>query len=213
MNGIAAIVCAVLHLGWTLSPNGSEKCIRTTERSTEVLCRIRTLEGEGTSIASVTSDTSRLSIECNDLLLFESTLRAHYFSPLHSLTDLTINNCKLLGIPDNTFQGLRKLRRLKLRSKNYEWSPTKNLELSLNTFNGLSELQSLDMAQNNIKFIPSGVFCTLDNLSTLNLTHNRIKTVGQIGFGSACGSSLHSLDLSHNMIKSLPEDYSRDFKN
>ncbi|KAG6454221.1 hypothetical protein O3G_MSEX008579 [Manduca sexta] len=208
MYAIAAVFCALLQVGWTVMQNGSDKCVRVADRGSEggVLCRIRTLEGEGGSISSVTSDTSRLTVECNNLLLFESSLRAHYFAPVQGLTDLSINNCKLLGVPDNTFQDLKKLKRLKLRSKNFEWSPTKNLELSLNAFNGLLELQSLDLAQNNIKFVPSGVFCALENLNTLNLTHNRIKTVGQIGFGQGCGSSLHSLDLSHNMIKSLPED-------
>lgn len=208
MFAITAVFYALLHVGWTVLPNGSDKCLRVTVRDFEssVICKIRTLDGDGSSISSVHSETSRLSIECNHLLLFESSLRAHYFSPVVSLTDLSINNCKLLNIPDNTFQNLNKLKRLKLRSKNSEWSPTKNLDLTLKSFNGLLELQSLDLAQNNIKFVPSGVFCSLENLNTLNLTHNRIRTVGQIGFGPGCGSSLHTLDLSHNEIKTLAED-------
>ncbi|XP_045449743.1 toll-like receptor 7 [Melitaea cinxia] len=208
MFAITAVFYALLHVGWTVLPNGSDKCLRVTDRDFEssVICKIRTLDGDGSSISSVHSETSRLSIECNHLLLFESSLRAHYFSPVVSLTDLSISNCKLLNIPDNTFQNLNKLKRLKLRSKNSEWSPTKNLDLTLKSFNGLLELQSLDLAQNNIKFVPSGVFCSLENLNTLNLTHNRIRTVGQIGFGPGCGSSLHTLDLSHNEIKTLAED-------
>lgn len=206
MFAITAVFYALLHVGWTVLPNGSDKCLRVTDRDFESICKIRTLDGDGSSISLVHSETSRLSIECNHLLLFESSLRAHYFSPVVSLTDLSINNCKLLHIPDNTFQNLNKLKRLKLRSKNSEWSPTKNLDLTLKSFNGLLELQSLDLAQNNIKFVPSGVFCSLENLNTLNLTHNRIRTVGQIGFGPGCGSSLHTLDLSHNEIKTLAED-------
>lgn len=205
MYAIAAVFCALLHVGWTVLPYGSDKCVRVSD-SEGMLCKIRTLDGDGGSIAAVTSDTSRLAVECNHLLLFESSLRAHYFSSMPSLTDLSISNCKLLNVPDYTFQDLSKLRRLKLRSKNFEWSPTKNLELSLSSFNGLSELQSLDLAQNNIKFVPSGVFCSLDNLNTLNLTHNRIRTIGQLGFGQGCGLSLLSLDLSHNEIKTLPEE-------
>lgn len=208
MYAVVAVICALLHVGWAALPYGSDKCSKVSETNSEssVLCRIRTLEGDGASIATVTSDTRHLSIECNHLLLFESSLRSNYFSPVADLTELSINNCKLLRVPDSTFQDLRKLKRLKLRSKNFEWSPTKNLELSLNTFNGLSELHSLDLAQNNIKFIPSGVFCSLENLNTLNLTHNRIRTIGQLGLGPGCGASLHHLDLSHNEIKSLPED-------
>lgn len=208
MYAVTAVLCALLHVGWTVLPYGLDKCVRVNDRDSEssVICKVRTLDGDGSSISSVRPETSRLTIECNHLLLFESSLRAHYFSPVMGLTDLNIENCKLLTLTDYVFQDLNKLRRLKLRSKNSEWSPTKNLELTLNSFNGLSELQSLDLAQNNIKFVPSRVFCSLENLNTLNLTQNRIRTVGQIGFGHACGSSLHTLDLSHNEIKRLSED-------
>ncbi|XP_047518359.1 toll-like receptor 7 [Pieris napi] len=208
MNSVAAVLCALLHLGWAIFPHGSDKCLRVNDRGSEgsALCKIRTLESDGTSITTVSSDVYRLAIECNHLLLFESTLRAHYFSSVAGLTELSISNCKLLQIPNNTFHDIKKLRKLKIRSKNFEWSPTKNLELSLNSFNGLSELQALDLAQNNIKFVPSGVFCSLENLSTLNLTHNRIRTIGQIGFGQGCGLNLLNLDLSHNEIKSLPAE-------
>ncbi|CAK1555203.1 unnamed protein product [Leptosia nina] len=208
MYSAAAVFCALLQVGWTVFPHGSDKCVRVNDRDSEssALCKIRTLESDGSSITSVSSDVHRLAIECNHLLLFESTLRAHYFNPVAGLTELSISNCKLLQIPNNTFHDSKKLRKLKIRSKNYEWSPTKNLELSLNSFNGLSELQALDLAQNNIKFVPSGVFCSLENLNSLNLTHNRIRTVGQLGFGQGCGLNLHHLDLSHNEIKSLSAD-------
>lgn len=208
MFAAATLFCALLQVGWTMLPYGADKCTRVLNREADgnVLCRIRTLDSEGANIASLPSDATHLAVECNHLLLFESSLRAHYFSSVIGLADLSISNCKLLHVPENTFQDLRKLKRLKIRSKNYEWSPTKNLELTLNSFKGLSELQSLDLAQNNIKFVPSGVFCSLENLNTLNLTYNRIRTVGQLGFGQGCASSLHSLDLSHNVIKSLPEE-------
>lgn len=208
MYTVVTVFCALLHIGSTVLPYGSDKCVRVSDRASDsgVLCRIRTLDGDGSSIITVSSDTNRLAIECNHLLLFESSLRAHYFNPVSSLTQLSISNCKLLHLPDNTFNELKKLKKLKLQTKNFEWSPTKNLELSLNAFNGLSELQSLDLAQNNIKFVLSGVFCALENLSSLNLTHNRIRTVGQLGFGQGCGSNLHHLDLSNNEIKSLPEN-------
>ncbi|KAL0830712.1 hypothetical protein ABMA28_002846 [Loxostege sticticalis] len=204
MYAVTTVFCALLHIAAAVLPYGSDKCVRDRDLES-VVCKTRTLDGDGDSIASVTSDTTRLTIECNHLLLFESSLRARYFSRVSSLTELSITNCKLLQVPDNTFQDLGKLKRLKLRSKNYEWIPTKNLELSLNAFNGLPKLESLDLAQNNIKFIPSGVFCPLGNLTTLNLTNNRIRTVGQLGFGQGCGVNVRSLDLSNNEIKTLPE--------
>ncbi|VVD01872.1 unnamed protein product [Leptidea sinapis] len=208
MYPVTFVFFVVLHLGLAIFTHGSDKCVHVNERDfdSSVLCKIRTLDVDGSSIITASYDVPRLAIECNHLLFFESTLRSHYFSSLGSLTELSISNCKLLQIPNNTFHDLKRLKKLKVRSKNFEWSSTKNLELSLNSFNGLSELQSLDLAQNNIKFVPSGVFCSLENLNTLNLTNNRIRTVGQIGFGEGCGSNIHNLDLSHNEIKSLPAD-------
>lgn len=208
MYKVVISLCAVLQVGWTVLPFSSDKCVRVMDESADggVVCQVRTLDSDGGNIVTVPTGTSRLTIECNNLLLFESSLRARYFNQVNGLTDLSITNCKFLQMPDNTFHGLHKLKRLKVRSRNFEWSPTKNLEISMNSFNGLQELQALDLAQNNIKFIQSGMFCSLDNLHSLNLTQNKIKTVAQLGFGQGCGSSLHSLDLSHNEVKSLQED-------
>lgn len=188
------------------APRGVDNCSRlTVEAST--LCRVRTLEPDGSSFASVPPEiTKRLTVECNQLLLFESFLEANYFQRFSTLTELTLHNCKLLRIPGNAFEGLRELKKLFIRSKNYDWSPNKNLELSLGTFNGLRELQTLDLGENNLKIIPSDVFCPLDNLQVLNVTHNRIKSVDRLGFGRNCGTGLRSLDLSNNEIKSLTDE-------
>ncbi|GBP41180.1 Toll-like receptor 7 [Eumeta japonica] len=203
MYAIVTLICAVAQAGWSAA---ADKCTRPEREPGAALCRLRTLDSDGSGLAALPSDTARLYVECNHLLLFESSLRSHYFNQIDGLSELSITNCKLLHLPENTFEDLRKLKRLKIRSKNYEWSPTKNLEITQSSFNGLQELQSLDLAQNNIKFVPSGVFCTLENLNTLNLTYNRIKTIAQLGFGQTCGSSIQNLDLSHNEIKSLPEE-------
>lgn len=187
---------------------GLDNCSRLTDSvEGSTLCRVRTLETDGSSFASVPPEiTKRLTVECNQLLLFESFLEANYFQRFSTLTELTLRNCKLLRIPGNTFEGLRELKKLFIRSKNYDWSPNKNLELSLGTFNGLRELQTLDLGDNNLKIIPSDVFCPLDNLQVLNVTHNRIKSVDRLGFGRNCGTGLRSLDLSNNEIKSLTDE-------
>ncbi|XP_045499120.1 toll-like receptor 7 [Colias croceus] len=172
-----------------------------------IVCSVRILETNGSSLAITSAEySSRLFIECNQLLLFESHLVANYFQKFSKLEDLSIHNCKLLRIPGNAFEGLRDLKKLSIRSKNYDWSSNKNLELSLGTFNGLRELQSLDLGENNLKVIPSDVFCPLDNLQKLNLTHNKIKNIDRIGLGNNCGLDILSLDLSYNELKTLNED-------
>ncbi|XP_041980034.1 toll-like receptor 7 [Aricia agestis] len=181
-------------------------CVKDGEDRT-MLCRIRTLESNGSSLVQAhPENTKHLKIECNQLLLFESYLEANYFQKFSILEDLSLRNCKLLKIPGNAFEGLRELKKLSVRSKNDDWSPSKNLELSLGTFNGLRELQTLDLGQNNLKVIPPDVFCALDNLQLLNITRNKIKSVDRLGFGKTCGSSLQSLDVSFNEIKSLSDE-------
>ncbi|GBP85498.1 Toll-like receptor 7 [Eumeta japonica] len=190
------------------APKGADNCHRLADDDVgSILCRLRTLDATGNGLASAAADTAaHLTVECNQLLLFESFLEANYFQKFSSLSELTLLNCKLLKIPGNAFEGLRVLKKLSIRSKNMDWSANKNLELSHGTFNGLRELQSLDLGNNNLKVIPSDVFCPLNNLHILNLTQNRIKSLDRLGLGQGCGSNIQSLDLSSNELKTLNEE-------
>ncbi|XP_068617353.1 toll-like receptor 7 [Battus philenor] len=189
----------------TIVSRGVDNCISESDK-VKTLCHVRTLDAGGFCIESAAEYTKELTIECNQLLFFESSLEANYFQRFSKLAELSLQNCKLLKIPGNAFEGLRELKKLSIRSKNYDWSPNKNLELSLGTFNGLRELQILDLGKNNLKTVPSDVFCPLENLQVLNLTFNKLKNIDRIGFGKNCGSGLRSLDLSYNGLKSLSEE-------
>lgn len=210
MFQLLTLLLVTLGVDGAYAPYGVDICNRLSDgvgETPDILCHVRTLDADAANIASAHSEgTKRLTVECNQLLLFESFLEANYFQRFSTLSQLTLTNCKLLRIPGNAFEGLRDLKKLSIRSKNFAWSPNKNLELTHGTFNGLRELQTLDLADNNLKSIPSDVFCPLDNLQTLNLTLNKIKSVDRLGFGKTCGSGLQSLDLSNNELKSLTED-------
>ncbi|CAB3254901.1 unnamed protein product [Arctia plantaginis] len=207
MFQLLTLLFVALGVNAAYAPRGVDNCNRLSKGDESTLCRVRMLDADGSSLASAPSEnTKRFTVECNQLLLFESYLEANYFQRFSSLTELTIRNCKLLRIPGNAFESLRELKKLAIRSRNYDWSPNKNLELSLGTFNCLRELQVLDLGENNLKIIPQDVFCPLDNLQMLNLTQNKIKSVDRLGFGKNCGSGLRSLDLSHNELKSLSEE-------
>ncbi|XP_073955146.1 toll-like receptor 7 [Choristoneura fumiferana] len=208
MFQLLTLLLVTLGVNAAYAPKGVDNCgLQSKGDEGRTLCRVRTLEADGSSLAHAPSSAvKRLNIECNQLLLFESYLEANYFQRFSTLTELTLENCKLLRIPGNAFEGLRELKKLSIRSKNYDWSPNKNLELSLGTFNGLRELQVLDLGKNNLKVIPSEVFCPLGNLQVLNFTQNKIKSVDRLGFGKNCGSGLRSLDLSDNDLKSLSDE-------
>ncbi|XP_041980295.1 toll-like receptor 7 [Aricia agestis] len=156
-------------------------------------------------VGSMHSDgADRLLVRCQQPR--ESTLKDHHFGRMQGLTEIVIDSCKILRLPGNVFEGLRGLKSLTLHSMNNDWGPNKELELSLGAFNGLRELHTLDLGYNNIRKIPSDLFCALENIISLNLTRNKLKFVDELGFGHKCGSTLQTIDLSHNDIMSLPAD-------
>lgn len=202
----AIFFCLVMGAALTEAPDDADVCFRVSGENGLVECNVRTLSSDRDVAGSMHSDgAERLAIRCSPLLL-ESSLRDHHFGKMQGLAEITIDNCKILRLPGNVFEGLRGLKTLKIRSMNNEWSNNKELELSLGAFNGLRELHTLDLGHNNIRKIPSDLFCALENIISLNLTRNKIKFVDELGFGHKCGSTLQTIDLSHNDIMSLPAD-------
>lgn len=202
------LFCLVMGAALTEAPDDADACIRVSGENGAVECNVRSLSSDRDIAGSMHSEgAERLAIRCNpssDHL--ESTLRDHHFGRMQGLAEISINNCKLLRLPGNVFEGLRGLKTLKIRSMNSDWGNNKELELSLGAFNGLRELHTLDLAYNNIRKIPSDLFCALENIISLNLTRNKIKFVDELGFGHKCGSTLQTIDLSYNDIMSLPAD-------
>nr|CAH7734364.1 unnamed protein product [Callosobruchus chinensis] len=177
--------------------DGPEQCswlpdnTDTSSSKLAVTCRVRTLEETANITALPVEVTSRLRIQCSDVLFFESSLPTQGLHRLHELEELHVTNCKLLNIAPNSFEGLHNVKKLSVNTFNADWSPTKSLELNSYSLQGLKELQTLDLADNNIRAVPDGTFCSLPNLSTLNLTRNRIRNSERIGFNiPECSSKL-----------------------
>lgn len=187
-----------------------------------VLCRVRTLDGEGTNLSALQVEgTTRLRVACSQVLLFESSLPPHAFHRLSQLEELIIEDCKILQLPSEAFTGLRDLKRLSINTYNSEWGSAKSLELSPNSLYGLKELHILDLADNNIRTLPEDVFCGLENLQTLNLTRNKIRDASGLGYASkqqtyetssvprtecAGGLDVRALDVSWNQLQILRSD-------
>lgn len=199
------LFCFVMGAALTEAPADADACFRVSGVNGSLECNVRTLSADR-DVSSMHSDgAERLAIRCGPLLA-ESSLRDHHFGRMQGLAEISITNCKILRLPGNVFEGLRGLKSLKIRSKNNEWANNKELELSLGAFNGLRELHTLDLGFNNIRKIPSDLFCALENIISLNLTRNKLKFVDELGFGHKCGSTLQTIDLSHNDIMALPAD-------
>lgn len=213
------VIWGLLFFGVLAKYDSPEQCILTpevNETSTNRLtytCKLRTLDSDGSNINSLPAEgISRLKLFCNDVLLYESVLPSQELKRMYQLEDLTIQSCKLLQLHQDSFDGLREMKKLTINTNNADWSSGKSLELSSGCFNGLKELHTLNLSDNNIRVLPEDAFCPLINLQTLNLTRNRIRSAEKLGFGDAtsprsncAGIDLQVLDVSYNELRSLPE--------
>ncbi|XP_058124002.1 toll-like receptor Tollo [Anopheles ziemanni] len=180
-----------------------------------LVCRLRTInsELENTNFSVLhPENTVRLRLHCNDGLFFQSSLNHGSFKQLAKLRSLTIEYCKIANLSEGSFRGLKGLTNLTLRTHNTDWSSI-SLNVAPLVFNSeLANLQRLDLSENNMWSIPDGMICPLPKLDYLNLTQNRLRDLSAFHFSASlstrlskqCGSTIATLDLSHNTIDNLP---------
>lgn len=175
-------------------------CAWREDRTLGAKCTLNTIEA--TVDLSEVSDTTRLHIQCDHALLYESILPKNIFKKFHILEELHIDGCKLLHLSNSTFAGLEKLRMLTINTGNSAWGQANKLELDAGVFANFSELQTLTLTNNNIRSLKRNVFCPLKSLTTLNISQNRIRSTDDLGFNECTEtlSQLRSIDLSTNEL-------------
>ncbi|CAG4930700.1 unnamed protein product [Colias eurytheme] len=221
-SALLALSAVVPAWSASLSTTGAryqapDECRWTTDdedAGVALQCRLRTInsELENTNFSAIQPHlTVRLRLECSDALFFQSSLSPGSFRQLVELRELTIEYCKIGNLSDGAFTGLRELRNLTIRTHNTDWS-TMSLEVTPTAFSrDVQSLERLDLSENNMLTFPDGALCTLRNLEYLNMTGNRMRDVSHFQFSTAhrhptekCGDSLIVLDLSRNLIDTLP---------
>lgn len=225
---LTRFTCALLVLSTTLTVRGASLSAGTRYQAPDecgwmtdydgsgvaLQCRLRTInsELENTNFSAIQPHpTVRLRLECSDALFFQSSLAPGSFRQLIELRELTIEYCKIGNLSDSAFTGLRELRNLTIRTHNTDWS-TMSLEITPSAFSrDVQNLERLDLSENNMLVFPEGALCTLRNLEYLNMTGNRMRDISHFQFSSAhrhptekCGDNLLVLDLSRNVIDTLP---------
>ncbi|CAL8110301.1 unnamed protein product [Orchesella dallaii] len=193
-----------------------------------ISCQIRTLHPDldvENLTSSIPTMITKVKFVCNDVLFFESALRPGQFRvrSLESLHELTIEKCKLRNLPSGFLAGLRHLRKLTINTGNSEWA-SRSLEISAGAFENSpgedvpSRLTHMNLGYNHIWSIPEGLLCSLSSLQSLNLTHNLLSDIDDLGLSASAASAsssssgdapgsclpeLKSLDLSFGTLRNL----------
>lgn len=187
-------------------------------------CNLRTINSEfdTTNFSVIPSDhTVSLSIMCNSTIMVKSTLEPHSFGHLARLKELSLDHCKIGKFNKEALYGLGDLRNLTIRTGNVNW-PALNLEIEPDSFVHNKHLEQLDLSLNNIWSLPENLFCSLNGLSFLNLSSNRLQDINDLGFREKhsnetsssnatsgghkqpCILDIESLDVSDNHFVLLP---------
>lgn len=213
---VCGVACQAAAAAGARFGGGGDKCesraLGAQERA--LSCSLKALEQETrvANLSRVAADTVvRLSLGCSAEFYFPSVLSPHTLSGFVRVRELNVEFCKLSELDDNVFVNLRNLRNLTLRTSNWEW-PRRSLSLRPEVFRPVQQLQRLNLSTNSIWELPPGAFCHLGSLKQLNLSHNHLQDMTQLGFGRSeagrpggqtCRSGLRSLDLSYNDVTVL----------
>ena len=124
------------------------------------------------------SGTVALSITCAELVDHVSRLDDRSLAHLASLEDLEISHCKLTSLPAASLTGLARLANLSLHTHP---DPESDLGIEAGALSGLRHLTRLDLSYSGLWRIPERELCSLKSLNYLNVSHNSIKDVKDIG--------------------------------
>ena len=157
-------------------------------------------EHELTNFSVVPSEhTHSLTVKCRDGQV-KSRLQPDGFVSLFRLRELAIEDCNLQSIPARAFYGLRMLKSLRIKTS----KASNGVSVSSDAFLGLNNLEQLDLSWNSIQALASNALCPLaPRLQLLNLSHNAIGSLADLGSSLECLHAVRSLDLSFNSLSVL----------
>ncbi|CAL4067119.1 unnamed protein product, partial [Meganyctiphanes norvegica] len=179
-------------------------------RDKHLMCSLMALEADGPRVSSLSDEPldsiASLSLSCNKVFYSQSVLSSRHLTAFPRLRALTVDSCKINELDTTTFVGASGLRNLTVRSYHSEdLGPAMSVTAQVDVFRPLQQLERLDLSTNNIWELPRLAFCHLPNLQWLNLSHNHLQELGQLGWGGSgaletrCVSdSVVTLDIGHN---------------
>ncbi|CAG7785098.1 unnamed protein product [Allacma fusca] len=185
-------------------------CYRRSNETSSVECFIRTLNHDNFPdliSKQELSSVRALRIKCSDKFLFDSFLAPNQtLFQMTFLEEVSVESCKIRSLPSNVWASLSYLRKLRISSRNGDWSTSVSLLVDNQAFQGLNQLTSLDLSQNNIWSLPETIFCPLRSLQKLNVSWNRLSELEELnpGLPEANFCSLNGVtvvDASFNQLR------------
>ncbi|XP_042230061.1 toll-like receptor Tollo [Homarus americanus] len=113
---------------------------------------------------------------------------------VEGLEELTIRRCKLDSLVPGSLDGLSRLQRLEVTTHNGEWAA-----LAMEVVEGSLPLplERVSLAHNNIWTLPPRALCGPAALHHLNLSHNRLQDVLELGFSDQVMLDAQALNMSN----------------
>lgn len=110
------------------------------------------------------------------------------------MEELAISRCKLDSLPPGSLASLSRLRQLEVTTHNGDWAA-----LAMDVAEGSlsASLERVSLAYNNIWTLPPRAFCGPAALHHLNLSHNRLQDVLELGFADQQVLDALSLNMSN----------------
>jgi len=174
--------------------------------SCPALCRCRWMSGKMTADCSsqgLTAFPPNLHRDIQVLIMDGNYIRQLASDSLTSaglthLEGLSMRDCHLTQIAEDSFARLTDLTELKLDRNNLTWLPNKMLA-------GSPRLEQVSITGNRVERLQAYVFPPLLSLKVLRLSENGIESVDRKAFMNL-GTSLEQLDLSGNSLKLIEEE-------
>lgn len=185
-----------------------------------VLCRPSSLDSSF-SVLARTAEASRVGVRSVRLQCREEVggvLTNRSLAGLSSLTSFAIDGCRIDTLPP-VFSDFQQLQHLTLRTRSEEmeqlWLPDAEPLRPLS-----DSLRTLDLSWNSMWSVPDESLCFLQDLTRLNLSHNQLQEMGDLGFASSISENegsfwddkrdsscelavLQDVDLSYNSLTSV----------
>ncbi len=135
-----------------------------------------------------------ISLELPELQTMPEDVFHSYLNhgPLSALSEIRITGT--LHIPKDTFNGLSNLARL---------SVTHSINFSAWSFSNTTSIKHLELSSNGLEYVTATHLHQLPNLTSLNVSHNLLETFPKTNVATSFCSSLKVLDLSHNRLSTL----------